>query len=290
MIAMLKDGCRESASFAASIAVTPLTSVYGGGLTLPLPSGSGLQTRFGRSHWGTISRIRRGSAEPATRDRKNTKASHMSFPRGSRILFVAALLLPLLSAQTANTLTEQERKENYRLLFDGKSLDHWKGDMKLWSARDGKIVGSTHGNKIPHNSFLISKEKFSDFILRLEVNVRNHNSGVQFRSEELPDWVVRGYQADAAEGAWWGSIYGEKTGRGIIVAGYEGKGEKVVNDGGWNSYEIICRGQQITVTLNGLVTADLEDSMSADGILGLQLHAGPPMEAWFRNIRIRSLD
>jgi hypothetical protein len=42
--------------------------------------------------------------------------------------------------------------------------------------------------------------------------------------------------------------------------------------------------------LNGLVTADLEDDMSADGILALQLHAGPPMEASFRNIRIRTLD
>jgi hypothetical protein len=214
----------------------------------------------------------------------------MSLPQGFRILFVATLLLPALCAQTANTLTEQEQREGYRLLFDGKSLDSWRGDMRLWSAQDGKIVGSTHGNKIPHNSFLISKESFSDFILRLDVNVRNHNSGVQFRSEELPDWVVRGYQADAAEGAWWGSLYGEKTGRGVIVEGYKGQGEKAVNDGGWNSYEIICRGSQITITLNGLVTADLADGMSAEGILGLQLHAGPAMEAWFRNIRIRTLD
>jgi hypothetical protein len=214
----------------------------------------------------------------------------MFVSRRFQVLLVAALFLPALSAQTANTLSEQERKEGYRLLFDGKSLDGWKGDLKLWSVRDGKIVGSTEGNKIPHNGFLISKEKFSNFILRLDVNLRNHNSGIQFRSEELPDWVVRGYQADAAEGAWWGSLYGEKTGRGVIVSGYTGKGEKVVKPEGWNSYEIICRGKQITLTLNGLVTADLEDDMSADGILALQLHAGPPMEASFRNIRIRTLD
>jgi len=214
----------------------------------------------------------------------------MFFLRAFRVVLVVALSLSALHAQSTNALSEQEQKEGFRLLFDGRNLDGWKGDMRLWSARDGKIVGSTHGNKIPHNSFLISKEQFSDFILRLDVNLRNHNSGVQFRSEELPDWVVRGYQADAAEGAWWGSLYGEKTGRGVIVDGYKDKGEKVVNDGGWNSYEIICRGNQITLMLNGLVTADLEDKMSSSGILGLQLHAGPPMEVWFRNIRIRTLD
>ena len=205
-------------------------------------------------------------------------------------IFLCILASGLLSAQSSNTLSGQETKEGYRLLFDGKTLNGWKGDSKLWSVQDGKIVGSTHSDKILHNSFLISEEKFSDFILRLDVNVRNHNSGVQFRSEELPDWVVRGYQADAAAGAWWGSIYGEKTGRGVIADGYKGKGENVVNDGGWNSYESICRGRRITITLNGLVTADIEDDMSSDGILALQLHAGPPMEAWFRNIRMRTLD
>jgi hypothetical protein len=214
----------------------------------------------------------------------------MFFMRELRILLAAALLLPALGAQTVNTLSEQERKDGYRLLFDGKTLNGWKGESKLWSVRDGSIVGSTEGNKLPHNTFLISNEKFSNFILCLDVKLRNHNSGIQFRSEELPEFVVRGYQADAAEGAWWGSIYGEKTDRGVIANGYAGKGEKVVNAGGWNSYEIICRGKQITLTLNGLVTADIEDSMSASGILALQLHAGPPMEASFRNIRIRTLD
>jgi len=207
-----------------------------------------------------------------------------------RYILLGILTYGIISAQTVNTLTEQEQKEGFRLLFDGTSLKGWKGDMKLWSARGGAIVGSTEGNKIPHNSFLISEEKFSDFVLRLDMKLRNHNSGVQFRSEELPDWVVRGYQADAAEGAWWGSLYGEKTGRGVIQAGYAGKGEKVVNQDGWNSYEIICLGKQITLTLNGLVTVDLSDDMSSDGILALQLHVGPPMEASFRNIRIRTLE
>jgi hypothetical protein len=41
--------------------------------------------------------------------------------------------------------------------------------------------------------------------------------------------------------------------------------------------------------LNGLQTADLHDSARLNGIIALQLHAGPPMEADFRNIRIKEL-
>lgn len=207
-----------------------------------------------------------------------------------RYVLLGILICGVVSAESPNMLSEQEQKEGYRRIFDGKTLDGWKGDAKLWSVVDGAIVGSTEGNKIPHNSFLISEEKFSDFVLRLDVKVGNHNSGVQFRSEELPNWVVRGYQADAAEGAWWGSLYGEKTGRGVIAAGYEGKGEKVVKPGDWNSYEIICKGNQITLTLNGLVTADLADDMSSEGVIALQLHSGPAMQVSFRNIRIRTLE
>ena len=131
-----------------------------------------------------------------------------------RYALLGILTCGIVSAKSPNKLTEQEQKEGYGLLFDGKRLDGWKGDAKLWSVRDGAIVGSTEGNKIPHNSFLISEEKFSDFVLRLDVKDRTHNSSVQFRTEELRGWVVRGYQADAAEGVWWGSLNGEKTGRG----------------------------------------------------------------------------
>ena len=189
-----------------------------------------------------------------------------------------------------NTLSDQEQKEGYRLLFDGRSLDGWDGEPGFWAVRDDAIVGSSHDRTMTQNSFLISKESFSDFILRLDIKVVNHNSGVQFRSEALPNWIVRGYQADAAEEKWWGSLYGEKTGRGVIVDGFRGKGERVVRQGDWNHYEIICKGKQITLNLNGLVTADIQDDMSSEGIIALQLHRGPPMEVRFRSIRIRELE
>ena len=179
-------------------------------------------------------------------------------------------------------------EEGFRPLFNGRNLDGWDGDPRLWSVRGGVIVGSTDGARITHNSFLISKQSFGSFILRVECKLRNHNSGIQFRSEALPDWVVRGYQADMGEDNYWGNIYEEKGTRETMVDGWP-KAKAVVHLKDWNDYEISCGGDHIQLKLNGLQTADLHDSARLNGIIALQLHAGPPMEADFRNIRIKEL-
>jgi hypothetical protein len=190
------------------------------------------------------------------------------------------LLAPLVTMDEAD----------FRPLFDGKTLQGWDGDLRLWSVRDGAIVGSTEGVTIENNTFLIYREKqFADFVLRAQVKLRNHNSGIQFRSEELPGWVCRGYQADMAEGNWWGGIYEERGTRGVMVNGWKGKAEKVVRSNGWNDIEIYCRGEDIRITLNGMVTAELKDSARMEGILAFQLHTGPPMEVLIRNVRIKEL-
>jgi hypothetical protein len=179
-------------------------------------------------------------------------------------------------------------QKGYQPLFNGKNLDGWDGDPRCWSVRDGMIVGSTEGVSLTHNEFLITKQTYKNFDLRAEMKLRNHNSGIQFRSEALPEWVVRGYQADAAEDNYWGNIYEEK-GRGTLVDGWKGKAEKVVKLKDWNDYEILCDGDHIQLKLNGLVTADLHDSKSPEGIIAIQLHAGPPMQVYVRNIRIKVL-
>src|SRR5262245_39823753 len=167
--------------------------------------------------------------------------------------------------------------DSYRPLFNGKNLDGWDGDPRLWKVHDGMIVGSTEGVTLDGNSFLISKQKFKNFVLRVQMKLRNHNSGIQFRSEALPNWVVRGYQADAAEDNYWGCLYDEKGKRGILVNGWKDKAEKIVKLKDWNDYEILCDGDHIQLKLNGLVTADLHDSERTEGIIALQLHRGPPM-------------
>jgi hypothetical protein len=174
-------------------------------------------------------------------------------------------------------------------LFDGKTLSGWDGDPRLWSVHDGVIVGSTDGTPITHNTFLITKKKYSDFDLTLETKLRNHNSGIQFRSEALPEWVVKGLQADMAEGNWWGSIYDERGTRGTIVNGWKDKAENVVKANDWNQYEVFCDGDLIRLKVNGLETAVLHDTSAKTGIIALQLHAGTPMRVEFRNIMIREL-
>ena len=204
-----------------------------------------------------------------------------------KIITLAALLLScaVIPAQ----VTREEEKELFRPLFNGRNLDGWEGDPRLWRVRDQMIVGSTEGVTLDDNSFLSTKQYFGDFLLRVEVKLRNHNSGIQFRSEALPNWVVRGYQADLAENNYWGCLYDEKGTRGILVNGWIGKAERVVRNNDWNDYEIFCDGDLIRLRLNGLVTAELRDSARRTGIIALQLHRGPPMEAYFRNLRIKVL-
>lgn len=176
----------------------------------------------------------------------------------------------------------------FKPIFNGKNLKGWDGDPKLWRVENGEIVGNTEGATLKDNTFLISDKEYGDFVLRIKAKLRNHNSGVQFRSERLPNFVVRGYQADMAENAWWGSLYEEK-GRGILVEGFKEKGSKVYKPNDWNEYEILCQGDLIRLTLNGAVTAEIHDSQRPKGIIALQLHRGPGMEVRFKDIMLKQL-
>ena len=212
---------------------------------------------------------------------------------------VAAALLALvaLAAPGANELTDQERREGFVLLFNGKNLDGWEGDADLWSVRGGAIIGSSDRKRIEQNTFLVYKQPFSDFLLRAEVRLRNGNSGIQFRSAHQPGpgWVVMGYQADlsdAGDRSAWGNFYEEKgRGRAVMKTPDEGwrAAKTIVRVGDWNQYEILARGNRIQLKLNGVVTIDATDEKASSGVIGLQLHSGEPMQVEFRNIRVKPL-
>ena len=178
-------------------------------------------------------------------------------------------------------------------LFDGKTLGGWTGDTELWSVEDGAIVGTTDQKPIKRNSFLSTKRKFKNFVLKLKFKLRNGNSGVQFRSTRKPDFGVRGYQADIAEKRYMGILYDEGGSRGILHDVDPQEVAQHVNKDDWNEYVITADGAHITQVLNGHTTvdyreADLEQGAS-EGIIALQLHVGPAMRVWFKDVMIKEL-
>lgn len=215
-----------------------------------------------------------------------------------RALVLLGLLIPLAAsgAEPMNRLSPQEKKEGFILMFNGKNLDGWDGDPAIWSVKEDVIVGSTDCGPIKHNTFLIFRpRKFSDFVMRVDLKLRNHNSGIQFRSQELPEWVMTGYQVDASEAgekSAWGNLYEEKgRGRGVMQTPDQGwlTGRKVYHKGDWNTYEITAKGDQMRFVLNGVETVNLTDGKATEGLIGLQCHMGEPMRVEFRNLRIKPL-
>lgn len=191
-----------------------------------------------------------------------------------------------------NTLTDSEEKVGFELLFNGKDLSGWLGEEGIWSVEEGNLVGRARDLK--RQSYLFyDKREYGDFELRLSVKLDGGagNSGVQYRSVRLPEFDVRGYQADIAAGIY-GSLYDVNTGRGMMVDGWKDQGEKVAVVDGWNHLVIRAEGPRSTIRLNGVTTADFTETdakVPRKGLIAFQVHPGPPMEVRFRDIRIREI-
>lgn len=181
--------------------------------------------------------------------------------------------------------------EGFKPLFDGETLDGWTGDPKLWSVENGEILGSTVGNPLRGNSFLATEEKYDNFVLRLKFKLGNHNSGVQVRSQLHDNWKVTGYQADIADKRYTGILY-EEGGRGILADVDQAKVNEHFDREGWNTYEIICDGPKITQKLNGFTTIEYtekDENRPKEGVIAFQLHTGPEMKIWFKDIELKPL-
>ena len=205
----------------------------------------------------------------------------------------------------------------FRSIFDGKSLEGWDGDPTFWRADGGSIVGESTAEKpLKQNTFIIWRGgKTKDFELKLDFKLTGGNSGVQYRSTPVADagqWVLKGYQADMdAQDRYTGMLY-EERGRGFMaergrvtritkggvrkLIGSPGDGEALkaeLKTEGWNQLHIIARGATVLHIINGRVMAvcvdEDEKGRTAEGLLGLQLHTGPPMRVEFKNIRLKTL-
>lgn len=176
--------------------------------------------------------------------------------------------------------------ENQAEFFNGKDLSGWVGDTSLWRVENGEIVGVTKTG-LKRNEFLKSAMEVTDFKLTLQMKLtpNKENSGIQFRSEPLPDGEMKGPQADAGAG-WWGKLY-EESGRGLL---WKESGEKHVKPDQWNEYVIEAKGSKVRTWINGQLCVDLDDAkLSRRGVVGLQMHSGGPLEVRFKGIKLEVL-
>jgi hypothetical protein len=208
----------------------------------------------------------------------------------------------------------------FQPIFDGKTLTGWEGDPTYWRVEEGSIVGEiTPATVIKSNTFIIWRGgRPRDFELKLEYRITpTGNSGINYRSVLVPDAVtpgnqfaMRGYQLDIdGRKTYAGNNYEEKgrlflAVRGqmtrvvggrppVLVSTFGDPADlgKVVTDD-WNAAHVMARGHTLTHLINGrimsIVVDDDGQNRPADGLIGVQVHVGPPMKVEYRNIRLKS--
>ena len=213
----------------------------------------------------------------------------------------AAFALPVFGAETG-----------FRPLFNGRDLAGWDGNPAMWSVRDGSITGVTQGpESLAYNQFIIWRGgTVKNFELHAKVRQTGNNTGIQYRSKELPaigPWSVGGYQCDIhSRLSSNGKLY-EEQGRTTIAE----NGQSVVVDpqgvkwlvaqrepvkvdaAEWNDFIVIAQGNHVIHKINGQVTVEVWDFESkarqVEGLLALQIHRGPAMTVQVKDIEIKAL-
>lgn len=204
--------------------------------------------------------------------------------------FIGLLFLSLFAVSCTT------EKSDFVDLFNGKNLDGWelRNGTAPFTVEDGVIVG-TYTSGTP-NTFLCTKENYSDFILTFEGFLGEEtNSGVMFRAQSRPDYKdgrVHGYQMemDPSKRKWTGGIFDEAR-RGWIYnleRNADAKDAFKLNE--WNQFRIEAIGNNLKIWVNGVQTADVIDDLDASGFIGLQVHACPERlngrQVKFKNIKI----
>lgn len=214
--------------------------------------------------------------------------------RALLLLIAVAVVVPWLTAAEPAVSPESARKDKGTSLFDGKSFDGWEGNKRIWRIEEGALVGGTLKEKIPRNEFLATEKSYDDFELRLKFKLLGDgaNAGIQIRSERMPNHhEMIGYQADLGNG-YWGALYDESRRNKILAAPKKEDVEKALKRDDWNEYVIRCEGRRIQLWINGQKTVDYtepDDKIPQKGKIALQIHGGPPSEAWYKDIRLTEL-
>ena len=229
-----------------------------------------------------------------------------------RAILSGVLLATVFLASSAaqhGTLGGQQPGSEPKPIFDGASLNGWRGNPAIWRVEAGVLVGATKGVPMTANTFLIYEKEFADFELSYEVKlVGDNNSGVQYRSRVLDEQKFRvvGYQCDWHPNPPYAAMLYDEGGGGIVaergqLVRWRDSGRQElgmlckptpVDVGEWHQLRIVARGDLVWHELDGRVVTALQDQRSdapKQGVIALQAHRGPDMVASFRNVSIRAL-
>lgn len=223
-----------------------------------------------------------------------------------RAVLVALPLLPAAcasnpgSAMTPNTLSREEQAAGWQLLFDGRTLEHWRASdappsgQGTFSVKDGAIV--VHGPR-SHLFYTgpVSNHDFRHFELKLELKTfANANSGVYFHTQwQEKGWPSQGYEVQVNNSH-------SDTSRTAGLWGIQDFREVLVPDGRWFTLTVRVVGQRVQTWIDERPVADyteppnpprprgLEQRLLKSGTFALQGH-DPGSEVHFRSIRVRLL-
>ncbi len=189
--------------------------------------------------------------------------------------------LSTLFLSSVVSFTAHAAEDEWITLIDGSNgLENFDivGEAN-WNATNGAIQ-ATEG---PGTSFLLTKESYSNFALKIEFWVSDDaNSGIYMRCQDIAAITDRScYEAN---------IYDQRPDLSFGTGGVVHIGavsEPYPKAGGqWNTYEIKLDGEHIMVTLNGVQTVHIMDSQFAAGPIGLQWARGTVR---FRSMQIQPL-
>ena len=240
----------------------------------------------------------------------------------SKIVYFAlplCLALSGLQAQTPNTLSAQEKKEGWKLLFDGRDLNGWhryngKGTPSSWKIEQGVLhldVPKTAGPTPRDAGDLTTDAVFSgDFEFKAEFKIEKYtNSGFFFFAQESPQYAK--IYNTAMEVQVGDDVLYQKPGdhphsSGDLFGIADVRMQEPKPLGSWNQMHLTLKKNKLTITVNGY-TVQEHDLTSDDWkkrMAGSKLKDAPVgkgkfsghiglqdwnTSVWFRDIKLRTL-
>ncbi len=171
----------------------------------------------------------------------------------------------LLLCGLAAALGAEDRPANdWKVIFDGKTLNGWKANElpDAWRVENGAIVGDGERSHL----FYMGQECINcEFKAMVKLN-HGGNSGMYFRAKFMPGWP-EGYEAQV------NNTHPDWRRTGSLYAIQDVK-EQLVPDDTWWTQHIIADGNHIQIKVNGKTVADYVDEKNrfTRGYVALQQH------------------